>query len=68
LELDKSGIAVAEYWTKLPPKEQFESKIQEIMEEAKERIECRKLLKISNVQKRINYFLEESSDETDDKD
>jgi predicted nuclease of restriction endonuclease-like (RecB) superfamily len=68
MELDKSGIAVAEYWTKLPPKEQFESKIQEIMAEAKERIERRKLLKISNVQKQINYFLEESSDETDDKD
>jgi predicted nuclease of restriction endonuclease-like (RecB) superfamily len=68
MELDKSGIAVAEYWTKLPPKEQFESKIQEIMAEAKERIERRKLLVTSNVQKQINYFLEESSDETDDTD
>jgi predicted nuclease of restriction endonuclease-like (RecB) superfamily len=68
MELDKSGIAVAEYWTKLPPKEQFENKIQEIMTEAKERIERRKLLETSNVQKQINYFLEESSDETDDKD
>jgi len=68
MELDKSGIAVAEYWTKLPPKEQFESKIQEIMEEAKERIERRKLFGASNVQKQINYFLEESSDEADDKD
>jgi len=68
MELDKSGIAVAEYWTKLPPKEQFESKIQEIMTEAKERIERRKLLGTSKVQKQINYFLEESSDETDDKD
>jgi predicted nuclease of restriction endonuclease-like (RecB) superfamily len=68
MELDKSGIAVAEYWTKLPPKEQFESKIQEIMAEAKERIERRKLLGTSNVQKQINYFLEESSDETDEKD
>jgi predicted nuclease of restriction endonuclease-like (RecB) superfamily len=68
MELDQSGIAVAEYWTKLPPKEQFESKIQEIMAEAKERIERRKLLGTSNVPKQINYFLEESSDETDDKD
>jgi len=68
MELDKSGIAVAEYWTKLPPKEQFESKIQEIMAEAKERIERRKLLGTSNVQKQINYFLEENSDEIDDKD
>ena len=65
LQLDKSGIAVAEYWTKLPPKEQFESKIREIMAEAKERIERRKLLGNSKVQKQINYFLEESSDETD---
>ena len=68
LELDKSGIAVAESWTKLPPKEEFESKIQEIMTEAKERMERRKLLGTSNTQKQINYFLEESSDETDDKD
>ena len=68
MELEKSGIAVAEYWTKLPPKEQFESKMQEIMAEARERIERRKLLATSKVQKQINYFLEESSDETDDKD
>jgi len=68
MELDKSGIAVAEYWTKLPPKEQFESKIQEIMAEAKERIERKKLLGTSNVPKQIDYFLEESGDETDDKD
>jgi hypothetical protein len=38
------------------------------MEEAKERIERRKSLETSNVQKQINYFLEESSDDTDDKD
>jgi len=66
LELDKSGIAVAEYWTKLPPKEQFESKIQEIIAEAKKRIERRKMLGTSNVEKQVNYFLEESSDETDE--
>lgn len=68
MELDKSGIAVAEYWTKLPPKKQFASKMQEIMAEARERIERRKLLATSKVQKQINYFLEESSDQTDDKD
>ena len=45
-----------------------ESKIQEIMAEAKERIERGKLLGTSEVQKQINYFLEESSDETDDND
>jgi len=38
------------------------------MAEAKERIERRKLLGASNVQKQIDYFLEESSDEADDKD
>ncbi len=68
MELDKSGIAVAEYWTKLPPKEQFESKIQEIMAEAKERMERRKVLGMPKVQKQIDYFLEENSDENDDED
>ena len=38
------------------------------MAEAKERIERKKLLGTSNAQKQINYFLGESSDETDDKD
>jgi len=68
MELDKSGIAVAEYWTKLPPKEQFESKIQEIMAEAKERLERRKVLGMPKMQKQIDYFLEESGDESDDED
>jgi hypothetical protein len=36
------------------------------MAEAKERIERRKLLGTSSVQKQINYFLEESDDETDE--
>jgi predicted nuclease of restriction endonuclease-like (RecB) superfamily len=44
LELDKAGIAVAEYWTNLPPKKMLESKIKEILSEAKERLERRKLL------------------------
>ena len=35
------------------------------MAEAQERIERRKLLGTSNVQKQINYFLEESSAEID---
>ncbi|MCX6115036.1 MAG: PDDEXK nuclease domain-containing protein [Proteobacteria bacterium] len=58
LELDKAGIAVAEYWTELPPKKQFERKIKEIMQEAKERLERRKLFPKSNVQKQIDYFIE----------
>lgn len=58
LELDKAGIAVAEYWTELPPKKQFESKIKEIIQEAKERLERRKLFPKSDVQKQIDYFIE----------
>ena len=31
LELDKAGIAVAEYWTNLPPKNVLEKKLNEIL-------------------------------------
>ena len=59
LEMDKSGIAVAEYWTHLPPKAEFEKKIRTIIAEAKERLERRKLLPDSkNVRKEIDYFIE----------
>jgi predicted nuclease of restriction endonuclease-like (RecB) superfamily len=58
LELDKAGIAVAEYWTDLPPKKQFERKIKEIMAEAKERLERRKHFPQSNIKKQIDYFIE----------
>jgi predicted nuclease of restriction endonuclease-like (RecB) superfamily len=58
LELDKAGIAVAEYWTELPPKKQFERKIKEIMSEAKERLERRKLFPKNDIQKQIDYFIE----------
>ena len=44
LEMHKDGIMVAEYWTNLPPKEEFEKKIHSLVEEAKERIERRMLL------------------------
>jgi len=37
LELHKDGIIVAEYWTSLPPKEDFEQKIRSILSEVKER-------------------------------
>ena len=36
LNMDQSGIHVAEYWTELPPKEVFERKIQEIILRSKE--------------------------------
>jgi predicted nuclease of restriction endonuclease-like (RecB) superfamily len=44
LEMHKDGIMVAEYWTDLPPKKQFEEKIHLLLAEAKERIERKKLL------------------------
>ena len=65
LELDKAGIAVAEYWTELPPKKQFERKIKEIMAEAKERLERKKLFPQSDIQKQIDYFIE-PKDEDDE--
>lgn len=58
MKLDKSGIAVAEYWTALPPKNLLEEKIKTILAEAQERLERRKLLPRSKVQKQINYFLD----------
>jgi predicted nuclease of restriction endonuclease-like (RecB) superfamily len=44
LEMDKDGIMVAEYWTTLPPKEEFELKIQSILTETRERMIQRNLL------------------------
>jgi len=44
LEMDKDGIMVAEYWTELPPKKELEEKIRELLIEARERIEARKLI------------------------
>jgi hypothetical protein len=44
LEMDKSGIMVAQYWTALPPKAEFEQKIHSLLAETRERLERRKLL------------------------
>ena len=44
LEMDKDGIVVAEYWTTLPPKAEFEQKIHAILAEARERLSRRNLL------------------------
>jgi predicted nuclease of restriction endonuclease-like (RecB) superfamily len=44
LELDKDGIMVAEYWTALPPKAEFERRIHTILTETRERIARRKLM------------------------
>jgi len=67
MELDKSGIAVAEYWTNLPPKEEFERKINEILIEAKERLERRKSLPKGKVQKQLDYFYDSKDDDIEDK-
>ena len=44
LKLDRDGIMVAEYWTALPPKKEFEAKIHAILIEERERLERKKLL------------------------
>jgi len=63
LELDKSGIVVAEYWTEMPPKADFERKIREILAEARERLERRKLLTSGDVQRDLEYFYEPKDDD-----
>ena len=63
LEMDKSGIAVSEYWTMLPPKVEFERKIQEILLEARERLERRKTLTSREVIRQIDYFIEPKDDD-----
>jgi predicted nuclease of restriction endonuclease-like (RecB) superfamily len=65
MELDKEGIAVAEYWTQLPPRTDFEKKISEIYEEAKERLERRNMLPNDGLQRKIEYFYE-PKDEDDE--
>jgi predicted nuclease of restriction endonuclease-like (RecB) superfamily len=67
MELDKSGIAVAEYWTNLPPKEEFERKIKEILIEAQERLERRKSLPKGKILKQLDYFYDSKDDDNDDK-
>ena len=66
MEMDKAGIAVASYWTDLPPKIQFEQKIREIYSEAKERLERRETLVLGGAQKEIHYFIEPDKGDGDD--
>ena len=63
LELDKSGIAVAEYWTAMPPKADFERKIREILAQARERLARRKTLISGEVQQDVDYFYEAKDDD-----
>jgi predicted nuclease of restriction endonuclease-like (RecB) superfamily len=62
LEMDKAGITVAEFWTHLPPKIEFEAKIKSILVEAKERLERRKTFPKSDIKKQIDYFYESKDD------
>lgn len=45
LEMHKDGIMVAEYWTDFLPKEKLEKKLQQVLIEARERLERKKLMK-----------------------
>ena len=65
MELDKEGIAVAEYWTALPPKAEFERKLKEILAEARERLERRKSLPRGETKRQLEYFYEPEDDEDD---
>lgn len=44
LEMHKDGIMVAEYWTEVLPKEQLEKKLQQVIINAKEKLERKKLI------------------------
>ena len=66
LEMDKSGIVVAEYWTDLPPKVLLEEKIRSIMREAQECLERSRLLSDGGAEKRIDYFYESKDDDIED--
>ena len=68
LEMDKAGIAVSEFWTELPPKEQFEHKLQEIIAEAKERLERRKFRGNGENPKQLKYFVEPKPDDYPEED
>jgi len=62
LKMDSAGIAVAEYWTELPPKNIFEQKMKEIIYEAQERLERRKSLPAAG-QKQLDYFWDKKDEE-----
>ena len=65
LEMDKAGIAVAEHWTALPPKEELEKRLRIIMAEAQEVMERRKQLGKAEVQRKIEPFIEFDNDDED---
>lgn len=66
MELDNEGIAIAEYWTNLPPKAELERKIREILHEARERLARRKKFPEGTSGKMVEYFYEGKDDDIDD--
>ena len=44
LQTEKDGITVAEYWTELPPKEELEQRLHQMLVEARERLTQRQVL------------------------
>ena len=66
MELDKEGIAVAKYWTELPPKAEFKQKISELYKEAKEHLERRKNLPNGNVVRELEYFYDGKHEDDDE--
>lgn len=44
LEMHKDGIMVAEFWTEMPPKKELQKKLHQLLVEARERIERKKLM------------------------
>ncbi|MCL2295858.1 MAG: PDDEXK nuclease domain-containing protein [Methanomassiliicoccaceae archaeon] len=67
LEMDRSGIAVVEYWIELPPKALLEEKIKSILSDAQERLERRKLLPNRGTEKLIDYFYEPEDEGAEEK-
>jgi len=63
MEMDKAGIAVAEYWTALPPKAEFEQKIRDIYYKTQERLERRKLLADVGGKRTVDFFIESDKDD-----
>ena len=63
LEMHKDGIVLAEYWTELPPKKEFEQKIHVLLAEARERLAQRQLTGGTNT-KRIAECQSQSPFET----
>jgi len=59
-------LGIRDFWTVLPPKEEFERKIKEIFYEARERLERRKLLPGGGIRNQIDYFFESKDDEFED--